>query len=59
MVVPGGGPDWNEALSSSCQSLTIFSRFGPEPTYLEASDTTGRRLTTLFIALIEPLTLIM
>jgi len=58
MVVRTDGSDRNVALSSSCQSLTIFSRFGPEPTYLDASDTAGRRLTTLFMALIGRLTLI-
>ena len=38
-------------LSSSCQSLTIFKRFGPAPTNLETNDTIGRTLTTLFMTL--------
>ena len=38
-------------LSSSCQSLTIFKRFGPSPTNLETSDTIGRTFTTLFMTL--------
>jgi hypothetical protein len=38
-------------LSSSCQSLTIFKRFGPAPTNLETNDTIGLTLTTLFMTL--------
>jgi len=52
MVVGNGGVLSNESWSSSCQSLTIFKRLGPEPTSLEANDTTGRTLMTLFMTLI-------
>ena len=41
----------NDSLSSSCQSLTIFKRFGPEPTHFDANETIGRTLTTLFMTL--------
>jgi len=41
----------NESWSSSCQSLTIFKRFGPEPTHFDANDNIGRTLTTLLMAL--------
>jgi len=51
IVVTAGESDLKAALSSSCQSLTIFKRFGPAPTNLETNDTIGRTFTTLFMTL--------
>jgi hypothetical protein len=51
MVLGTGDLAWNESLSSSCQSLTIFKRLGTEPTSFEAIDTIGRTFTTLFMTL--------